>query len=117
MHATVVLLKQRALIGLGVAPLRALVEAFDFHVRHHAGDALLSLPRLMKDVCTPMQLEEAIRFNHCTECGVVYLSNDDRLGPLDCPTCCMVYRKKLGHKRRWKNYLESVQREPWVTAA
>ncbi len=117
MHATVVLLKQRALIGLGVDPLRALVEAFDFHVRHHAGDAVLSLPRLMKDVFTPMQVEDAIRFNHCKECGVVYLSNDHRIGPLDCPTCCMVYRKKLGHQRRWKNYLQSVQRDQWVAAA
>lgn len=117
MHATVVLLKQRALMALGLDPLRALVEAFDFHVRYHAPDAELSLPRLLKDVFGPMHNHEVVRFNHCAECGVVHVSNEDRVGPLDCPACCLVYRKKLGHKRRWKNYLESIEPNGYLLAA
>ncbi len=117
MHATVVLLQQRTLITLGLDPLRALVEAFDFHVRYHAPDAALSLPRLLKDVFGAVQCQDVVRFNHCAECGVVHLSNEDRLGPLDCPACCLVYRKKLGHKRRWRNYLESTESDSFRLAA
>lgn len=107
LQATSVLLKQRALISMGFHPLNALVEAFDFHVRHHDADATLSLSRLLKDVVIPMFSGERVRFNHCADCNSVYVSDEARMGPLDCPVCCLVYRKKLGHQRRWKSYVES----------
>jgi hypothetical protein len=108
LQATSVLLKQRALIALGLMPLHALVEAFDFHVKYQAPDAMLSLPRLLKDVFAPSQGSQDVRFKHCPDCATVHLSNEHKLGSLECPVCCLVYRKKLGHKRRWKNYLEST---------
>lgn len=109
LQATSVLLKQRALMSLGLEPVHALVEAFDFHANYQASDAMLSLPRLMKDVFAPSQNQHLIRFRHCADCEAVHLSNDDKSGSLECPLCCLVYRKKLGHKRRWKNYVESTE--------
>lgn len=107
LEATSVLLKQQALISLGLSPLQALVEAFDFHVQHHDADARLSLPRLLKEVVLPLYSREAVGFEHCQDCDAVYVSYEERMGTLDCPLCCLVYRKKLGHQRRWKNYVES----------
>lgn len=107
LQATSVLLKQNALMALGLEPVHALVEAFDFHARYQSPDAMLSLPRLMKDVFAPLHGQHLTHFRHCGECESVHLSNEDKSGSLDCPQCCLVYRKKLGHKRRWKNYIES----------
>ena len=38
------------------------------------------------------------------------ISDSERINPMDCPVCCMVYRKRLGHQRRWKDYRESQDR-------
>lgn len=107
LHATCVLLNQRALMALGMPPLTALVEAFDFHVQHQVSQVAVGLPRLLKDVFAPMNTAGPVRFNRCVDCQAVHLSNENKLGSLDCPLCCLVYRKKLGHKRRWKAYRAS----------
>ena len=108
--ATAVLLKQRALIRMGMHPLNALVEAFDFQARHHDQGELLNLSRLLKEVVIPMFSGGSIHLNHCTDCNSVHISNEERISPMDCPVCCLVYRKRLGHQRRWKHYIESHDR-------
>ena len=108
--ATAVLLKQRTLIRMGLHPLNALVEAFDFQARHHDPEGLLNLSRLLKEVVIPIFSGGSIHLTHCTDCDSVHISDSERINPMDCPVCCMVYRKRLGHQRRWKDYRESQDR-------
>ena len=111
--ATAIFRLQRRLVAGGVESLEAMVRAYDYYARTYDPDCGVSLSRLLKDVFTPLREGTDTHLSHCTKCGIVHLSHEEKSGIIECPACVLSRAGKFGQRRPRVDRFDPVRFRPY----
>jgi hypothetical protein len=99
LSATAIFRLQRRLVDAGQPAFEAMVRAYDYYALTYDADCGVSLSRMLKDVFSPMRAGTDTRIAHCTRCGVLHLSHEEKSGIIECPVCVLARAGKFGQRR------------------
>jgi len=113
LSATAIFRLQRRLVASGVDAFESMVRAYDYFASTYDADCGVSLSRLLKDVFTPMREGTDTHLSHCTKCGVVHLSHEEKTSIIECPVCVLSRAGRYGPRRPRPDRLDPVPFRPY----
>ena len=97
--ATAIFRLQQRLVAAQIEPFEAMVRAFDYYVGTYDPRCGVTLSRMLKDVFSALREGTETHLSHCSKCGVVHLTHEEKAGIIECPVCVLARAGKYGQRR------------------